>query len=840
MQARRRRLETELYSPAQFEAVLEQLLTRPDSPYTHVTVKIERPAPWQTIELGRPGEGHCQQRESVSIDLPGHRATLDIWTHAPTMGDRETSAVLEEFAVAYFRAAARTNATTMLVQAQTPGMEAAALRTLQGMAEQDGAACLLMADIDHLHDLNGRHTQQRMDEALSELAALLESQLPSEVVVLQMTGGDEYLVLVPGDAAAGVRVAQRLAACLEAHDFRIGEPLTMSIGVAEVTRHSRRVELRDLKDAAEAALKPELDAGGNTRDRRDKIRRGRAAMMREGQAGRPLTLDPKQEQELALVIVKARVDHPRPFDDPWLNAITTTVVETVQGCVTEDVGPRLEALLSWLAPDWTQGGCAAAANLRRSPGPGPSLSRLDVAFAIAHALLRCVFLGLVAVDGDTEVTVTYGDRIAVEAGDVSIGLGAGDNGDTLSLGRPVLREARDPAAVDPRRAMLVRIGHKPLPLPNDLFADVLTVDDRPTFGGGLPDFWEASIARIVDRLLRFPNVAFVGVLGDHTLGKKTVHMLREASTWPENAEALAARTGMTESALSKAAERLAGSVLICHSVDSLLTRLAEVYREAPRLEATTSGATPQREDRFMQLRVDMTDYELPAHAGARIATARMAYPLALQALRDLEGVDPVDDQAGAKMIDLIDFKLQLTDPFRDRIPSFFLDDREDLEKYYEENFERAEGLFGRYLAPQLDGFLDHLANAIAEPEPFSTRRAILVIPRDLERDGDERHEIKPLGLVSIRVIPRPERSRTALYFSYTWRTVEALVGLPYSLYGSIRYSQFLEQALRARLEDREHADLVVRDLSYIAHSLHLTTDPFGQAIARRIIHLAGI
>jgi len=100
--------------------------------------------------------------------------------------------------------------------------------------------------------------------------------------------------------------------------------------------------------------------------------------------------------------------------------------------------------------------------------------------------------------------------------------------------------------------------------------------------------------------------------------------------------------------------------------------------------------------------------------------------------------------------------------------------------------------------------------------------------------------ISPLGLVSVRIIPRFSPNRVKLYYSFTWRTVEALVGFPYSIYGSVKYSMYLTDEIK-RLVDPEIARGVdMADVSYIAHSLHMFMDDFGQNIARRIVDDASL
>jgi len=69
-----------------------------------------------------------------------------------------------------------------------------------------------------------------------------------------------------------------------------------------------------------------------------------------------------------------------------------------------------------------------------------------------------------------------------------------------------------------------------------------------------------------------------------------------------------------------------------------------------------------------------------------------------------------------------------------------------------------------------------------------------------------------------------------------WRTVEAIVGFPYSLYGSIRFSEMLTRELETLLSKKGHdVGLEVGELTYVALSLHLSVGSYGLRIAKKIV-----
>jgi hypothetical protein len=152
-----------------------------------------------------------------------------------------------------------------------------------------------------------------------------------------------------------------------------------------------------------------------------------------------------------------------------------------------------------------------------------------------------------------------------------------------------------------------------------------------------------------------------------------------------------------------------------------------------------------------------------------------------------------------------------------------------LEKYFDREFCRPDGLFRKQLdlGDQLRVVVEHVVRSVTE-WGFNTRRAILVVPH-VPTGGQP----APLGLVSVRILPRTIGIRTKVDFSFTWRTVEALVGLPYSLYGSVCFSEYLIRMINEEISG--HRTVELGELSYIAHSLHLFADEHSLAITKRII-----
>ncbi|HSZ05334.1 MAG TPA: diguanylate cyclase [Solirubrobacteraceae bacterium] len=841
----------ELLTRAEFEAALQELLEAPQSPFSHVHATIHRPAPWGTIELGARGEGDHTARQALSVSIDGFSANLDVWAASggsPT--DPSAIRAVQKTVETYLAMGRRTNAKTHLIGTQTQGLEVVLARSLRRLVREHGATSLLFADLDHLKDLNSEIGEAKVDGAFGHLAVIFETAVGDLGLALHRSG-DEFLCVYPGGGADAISLAQRACAAVAEHDFGLERALSISVGVASIDAHTSWSTLAELEERAERALKPSEAADGARIAKPVKARRGTVSLLApstipmEGEEH----ISPSGHEALAVALVKSSVGKIAPFRDPWLNAISRRSLDLLaEQDNWQERSAAMAAYLAWLSPAQAEGP-AGAASLRVSPGPEPRLSGIDVALACAHGILRGALLGSAALSDvplESELAVDVGDDGAFAVtthGRALLSVG-GECRQTVRLGGLVLcHEGAQPEEVEPRRVLLVRIGHADVPAAQQLFADVITVDDRPVDGGGLPDFWEAAIARTVDRISRYPDVTALAIVGKRAEEYLSVKQLLASGSWGADSLQLAQRTGLSETALVQAGARLREAVTVCENNDALAQLVADTVLAPIELHPVQVGALEQPEERFLDLRADMAEYELPPQSGCAVTTGARAYPLVLQLLRDAGTEAEVPDAAGVPMIDLIDFRLLVREPGRDQIPGFYLPDTAAFEEYYKSVFlDEQNGLFATRIHEQLGRVIAHLAHAIGGRHPFSTRRAILVVEHALDPLSAtvKDHDVRPLGLVSVRIIPRFEPRGVGLHMSFTWRTVEALVGLPYSLYGSLRYSQHLTALVRERLgEGHDVGALELREVSYLAHSLHVTTDSYGQNIARRIIYLSG-
>ncbi|WP_156920931.1 thymidylate synthase family protein [Fundidesulfovibrio putealis] len=368
-----------------------------------------------------------------------------------------------------------------------------------------------------------------------------------------------------------------------------------------------------------------------------------------------------------------------------------------------------------------------------------------------------------------------------------------------------------------------------------MFSDVIVLDDRPTRGGGLPDFSHAVIARLISSLESNPNASVVYLIGDQANGKNTVSELRQFDSKSIDIDRVSNKTMMPHSSIRNVADRIAGNIVFCSGEADISSDLANRLRLARDLKYK-QFVNNESSKIFLNRNLKDLEFSLRREDGCRLHTASEAYPTVLEIARTSVGIPLITDQAGQELRELDDFKVYLENPTKDRIPEFLHDETEQLNNYFQKTFLDEESLFGKPLQrdKQLECVLRHVKNILTERNRFATRRAILVVPHDVKEGSD----ISPLGLVSVRILPRFENDRAILHYSFTWRTVEVLVGFPYSLYGSICFGEYLTDKVKSMCGPALENGVKMGSLSYVAHSLHMFVDGYGQNIARWIVNSA--
>ncbi|WP_236717942.1 diguanylate cyclase [Actinoplanes sp. TFC3] len=93
---------------------------------------------------------------------------------------------------------------------------------------------LLLIDLDHFKAVNDAHSHSAGDRVLREVAAILRAHCRQGDEAVRYAG-DEFVVFLNGDAAAGAEVGERIRAAVAQADILTDVRMTVSVGVATWT-----------------------------------------------------------------------------------------------------------------------------------------------------------------------------------------------------------------------------------------------------------------------------------------------------------------------------------------------------------------------------------------------------------------------------------------------------------------------------------------------------------------------------------------------------------------------------------------------------------------------------
>ena len=360
------------------------------------------------------------------------------------------------------------------------------------------------------------------------------------------------------------------------------------------------------------------------------------------------------------------------------------------------------------------------------------------------------------------------------------------------------------------------------------FYECIFVDDRPMKGGQLPDFWEHSISQLLDILEQNPNIHLVFCSGRRDLAPKTVEVLHTIAEGTIDAVTLAASIGRSESEVSDLCSRVVSKIVFASDRRTLIDNYLDATENL--IELVPLSMLKKLSNPMLVRELSEDRYSLRISEGFKASSIGEAFPLALDILRNTEKVGVVNDRYGKKFHELMDFKIVIENPVALESVEYENISKKDLEDYYSRAFGESEtSLFGQEIREQRNPFIAELKRGITSNPTYNSRRAIMIVPNRFEGA-----DLEPLGLISIRGSVAPHNDTHVLRFSYYWRTVEALVGLPHSLYASVTHAFELSR----KLGDVTGLDVPVARLVYVASSLHISSERNALDLAKRIVDSA--
>lgn len=387
------------------------------------------------------------------------------------------------------------------------------------------------------------------------------------------------------------------------------------------------------------------------------------------------------------------------------------------------------------------------------------------------------------------------------------------------------------------------------------------LDDRPTMGGGLPDAWQSNISKIVNYVASNPNVLFLVFFGNSENASETWKICTDIKKLEGSLQRC--ETFIDRKLLERFAKQIR-EVITCSNTDELRRSLplflvplvvqqefASIAQNNAHIDEGCGGEKPiqpdpdQEQERIFTRDIALQNYQLKPLEGLTFENLNSAYPAVIDLLRNTHQEVLYEDQIKRQMRELKAFKLVLTKPVPPAIPLFFTNTKSahEFEEYYFRVFDESKGLFGkrifRYPSKTGEAFnqYERQLNYVCEQikNTVDTRRAgIQIAAPSVDWAANAKQEL-PLGLINISILPRrtKDKGRWRMHYCFNWRTVEAIVGFPFSAYASCRFAEDFTKRVQNQL-GRDFS-IEIGEVVYYAISLHMFEDRFERTVARKIV-----
>lgn len=795
-----------LYTKKEFEEQLGQFCASQD---VYVSYTLRDDLKHEYI-YGQKGKDEASQ--SKNIDLKnGFKLNVEVW-------GSNNDCILTKCEMLFMEYWNYDSAdeTTGFPTTESTSMRRKCNNTLQYYHEQNQLAALIMLDLDYFKKVNDAKGHKIGSKILGEFAKLLFSVFYDCGIMIHQSG-DEFNIIFPYDdlvePVARIKKARDL---VKAHAF-LGDikwNLTMSVGVKCLDNEA--LDFIDARTQAELSYNPSKEK--NSVKQRDSIRF----------AGHKGYTGTDRNMKLAWARLVSNLEY-AISGNVYLEYIRrySRSIENIDSLQKE-----IEDIREWINPG------EKVVTMRFTEehtkmDTSEEISGAEICLSVVQGLLKNEhFLQqdfCFKIEED-EIRIYMGDKVIFKLPN------------KLSFEKfegkcdKFYRKKNNERY---KRSVLVQAGYDKRLAAQDLFYKIVRVDTRPTLGGGLPDFWAAALCELITLMEGNPIFSDIIVWGDTKNTSYIMELFRSIEHWGNGEtysfDYISKKTFKSVDDIRAFQERFRGHIHICDESDMLYHEVYKIYTQDISEEAV--GVITERPSKRRTLKRDLnyTGIALSISDGCRVKTMAEAYPTVLEILRQ-KALYNIKDQAGRELRELRDFKIVLSSPTSGELPDYYTDDRQLLDKYYEEILGKPDSLFRERLIKdkQWDALLNHVIQAIDGGNNYATRRAVLVIPNIVE----DKEDYSPLGLISIWLAPRFIDERVDIDFSYNWRTVEVVIGLPLSMYASVRFSEEITNMIAEKSRTAEKIRLGA--VTYIAHSLHMFQETESMDIVREIINDASI
>jgi diguanylate cyclase (GGDEF)-like protein len=722
---------------------------------------------------------------------------------------------------------------------------------LRNASAGNPALAILYGDLDRFKNLNDQAGHERGNDAIRLVNRELHDLCLHHGGLPFHPSGDEYYLILPDKGLLPMMQALfELRRRIKGHQFLDqsgqGHHVDLTLGLkffhGPISVELLEAALFDAEEATKAPVENLAEEGGKepregqsedlvkTKPKKEK-RHGKLSIFGTSDVeATPITSE--EFSQLAAVMVRRNaLIAPAVFRDPRLGMVQSAVCRYYREGEKQGLDEYLRDIQAWLDVALTKE-CAIESLLKETAPK--TIPKIGLAATIAGGILQAQY------ELNPEAAIDIRIRFAVDGTQASV-VDSSQTvwGDVLAGGTQGVREVEIEVPASERPACVlvgVQVGFQENlilaggnRLPNELFTQVVIVDDRPNSGGGLPDFWQAALAQVCEVAASGPDLIHVFAWGT-TSNSETVLRLQGTKQWQDDEIArLANIPSKKVRDLQPLLKNNTNLVTDATSVVRALYNIAPVVYASPKPKSAANHSENGSLQREM-LRLN----PLQATDGLRCRSASQAYPIIIDTLRKAVTRESSDD-AHQPLRELVAYKLTLETPGTSTVPAYLREQENDMSRYVREVLLSKSGRIGKGLesSNQLGAFKKELLACFAGDGPRSTRRACLVVPHAPTPDGSP----SPAGLVSAWASPRMNSvsGEKTVDWVFVWRTVEAFIGLPYSLYGSITLAQSLLAQINDDQPNKEATPFRLGELTYIALSLHMRSDGVHRRIAKRIV-----
>ncbi len=829
-----REINNKLISENEFLTIVQQICRIEDCPVSKVLYTIDRIEPYGIMYIGDQSlisQHNSKNRiftEQVKVD------TIKEITMCLEFKEDEflcNNKYFEDLFYSYWKPYAQRDINTLLMPIKQVNIKSLLYRTIEENNLNKDCA-FVFCDIDKFGDLNAKFTQSGGDYAMRHLSIILEKYTKDSILIHR--SGDEFIIVHFSNKQHEIlEILYSIRRDVNTLSFPYQElgdvTFTISSGIKfiEKGKFNKEIDFDDYASFAENALKP---------DGKDSKKRNEISIYKEHE---DIVKDEVNIHNLKVSSLSSKVNMLRSdsYRNIWLNYISNDISK--RNIEKDKLNEIFNNYIEEVKPTFSNENTTCILdNIKVEYGK--IFSIYDIMIAIIQGLYRNSKFEIdkkiklyfesniykLSINNEPIINFEYKSEIFNNKSPLEI-----------SFEIPVLPQLigiKDTSSFLLSTSLLVVIGDFKNKKLESLFNEKVIVDIRPTTGGGLPDFWEASLSKVLTYLHTNRNLNNIFIVSqiENTYTDTYLKQLNNGKL-SENIDYIAYKTGLSTKIISEVEKRIQNKVYNILE-DEIIDKLFELeFSNSGNIDIKQFNHNSPVKNRkgYLESKINSINYKLNELDGCMGETLSKVYPIVIYTMKEANIYSQSKSQDFKHYKELIDFKVRLTNPSQDKLPWFYEKEEEKFKKYFKESFLETDGVFYTSINEdnQEEIILQYLAKLFnSKLELVSSRRAIIILKNRIKGN-----EPDPLGLTSIRIYLTKELNITKINFTFIWRTVEAIIGFPYSAYGSISYAEEFLSKLKLLLPQGVKVHL--GDLTYIAQTLHIFQDTYSENIAKNII-----